>query len=105
MKNSRNQKRNHEAHKLTNCKVIPLDVSNINSIRDALIYCKPEIIVHAAATKFVEISEEFPFECSDVNILGSSNIARAAIEKKVKTVIHAAAYAFPQESEKKKKNI
>ena len=84
---SRNQKRNREAHKLTNCKDIPLDVSNINSIRDALIYCKPEIIVHAAATKFVDISEEFPFECSDVNILGSSNIARAAIEKKVKTVI------------------
>ena len=84
---SRNQKRNREANKLTNCKDIPLDVSNINSIRDALIYCKPEIIVHAAATKFVDISEEFPFECSDVNILGSSNIARAAIEKKVKTVI------------------
>ena len=83
---SRNQKRNREANKLTNCKDIPLDVSNINSIRDALIYCKPEIIVHAAATKFVDISEEFPFECSDVNILGSSNIARAAIEKKVKNI-------------------
>ncbi len=84
---SRNQKRNREAYNITGCKDIPLDVSNINSIRDALNYCNPKIIIHAAATKFVDISEEFPFECSDVNILGSANLARVAIEKKVKTVI------------------
>lgn len=84
---SRNQKRNREASMLTNCKDLPLDVSNINSIRDAIHFCKPKIIIHAAATKFVDISEKFPFECSDVNILGSSNIARVAMEKKVETVI------------------
>ena len=44
-------------------------------------------LIHAAATKFVDISEEFPFECSDVNILGSSNVARVAIERGVNTVI------------------
>lgn len=84
---SRNQKRNREASILTGCKDIPLDVSNINSIRDAVSFCNPDVIIHAAATKFVDISEEFPFECSDVNILGSSNIARVAIEKQIKTVI------------------
>lgn len=84
---SRNQKRNREASNITGCKDIPLDVSNINSIRDAVNYCNPDVIIHAAATKFVDISEEFPFECSDVNILGSSNLARVAIEKKIKTVI------------------
>jgi len=84
---SRNQKRNREASNITGCKDIPLDVSNINSIRDAVNYCNPKIIIHAAATKFVDISEEFPFECSDVNILGSTNLARVAIERKVQTVI------------------
>ena len=84
---SRNQKRNYDASKQTGCEAIPLDVTNINSIRDALIYCKPDVIIHAAATKFVDISEKFPFECSDVNILGSVNLARVAIEKGVKTVI------------------
>ena len=84
---SRNQKRNREASIITNCEDLPLDVTNINSVRDALEYCKPKIVIHAAATKFVDISEKFPFECSDVNILGSTNIARASIEKKVKTVI------------------
>ena len=84
---SRNQKRNYDASKNTGCEAIPLDVTNINSIRDAVIYCKPEIIIHAAATKFVDISEKFPFECSDVNILGSTNLARVAIERGVKVVI------------------
>ena len=84
---SRNQKRNREASIITNCEDLPLDVTNINSVRDALEYCKPKIVIHAAATKFVDISEKFPFECSDVNILGSTNIARASIEKKVETVI------------------
>jgi UDP-N-acetylglucosamine 4,6-dehydratase len=84
---SRNQKRNYDASSKTNCESIPLDVTNIESIRDAVTYCKPKIIIHAAATKFVDISEKFPFECSDVNILGSSNLARVAIEKRIKTVI------------------
>lgn len=84
---SRNQKRNREASDITKCEDLPLDVSNINSVRDAVNYCKPKIIIHAAATKFVDISEKFPFECSDVNILGSTNIARAAVEKNVQTVI------------------
>ncbi len=84
---SRNQKRNFEASKISGCESIPMDVTNINSIRDAVIYSKPEIIIHAAATKFVDISEKFPFECSDVNILGSTNLARVAIERKIKTVI------------------
>jgi FlaA1/EpsC-like NDP-sugar epimerase len=84
---SRNQKRNYDASLKTGCEAIPLDVTNIESIRDAVIYCKPDTIIHAAATKFVDISEKFPFECSDVNILGSTNVARVAIEKGVKTVI------------------
>ena len=84
---SRNQKRNYDAKLETGCEAIPLDVTNIESVRDAIIYCKPDTIIHAAATKFVDISEKFPFECSDVNILGSTNVARVAIEKKIKTVV------------------
>ena len=81
---SRNQKRNYDASLKTGCEAIPLDVTNIESVRDAIIYCKPEIIIHAAATKFVDISEKFPFECSDVNILGSTNINFSVFGKKIK---------------------
>ena len=84
---ARNNKQNFYAKKITNCQIVPLDVSNINSVRDAINVVKPKIIIHAAATKFVDLSEKFPFECIDINILGSTNIVRASINKKVPTVI------------------
>jgi UDP-N-acetylglucosamine 4,6-dehydratase len=83
----RNNKLNYIAKNKTQCEVIPLDVSNINSIRDAINYAKPDIVIHAAATKFVDLSEKFPFETIDSNVLGSTNIARVSIDKKIKTVI------------------
>ena len=54
---------------LTNCEVVPLDVSNIESVNDCLNYSKPDTVIHAAATKFVDLSEKFPFECIDINIV------------------------------------
>ena len=67
--------------------MVPLDVSNIESVNDCLNYSKPDIVIHAAATKFVDLSEKFPFECIEINIVGSANIARACINKKIPTVI------------------
>lgn len=84
---ARNNKQNFLVKNLTNCEVVPLDVSNINSVNDCLNYTKPDIVIHAAATKFVDLSEEFPFECIDTNIVGSTNIVRACLNKKVPTVI------------------
>ena len=43
-------------------------------------------IIHAAATKFVDLSEKFPFSVLS-NIIGSSNITRVALENKIQTVI------------------
>jgi UDP-N-acetylglucosamine 4,6-dehydratase len=84
---ARNNKQNFLVKNLTNCEVVPLDVSNLNSVNDCLNYIKPEIVIHAAATKFVDLSEKFPFECIDTNIVGSTNVARACLNKKVPTVI------------------
>ena len=84
---ARNNKQNFLVKNLTNCEVVPLDVSNIESVNDCLNYSNPDIVIHAAATKFVDLSEKFPFECIDINIVGSANIARACINKKIPTVI------------------
>jgi len=84
---ARNNKQNFLVKNLTNCEAVPLDVSNINSVNDCLNYTKPDIVIHAAATKFVDLSEKFPFECIDTNILGSTNVARACLNKKIPTVI------------------
>jgi UDP-N-acetylglucosamine 4,6-dehydratase len=83
----RNNKQNFYAKKKTNCEVLPMDVSSIESVRDAINYAKPNIIIHAAATKFVDLSEKYPLECIDINITGSTNIARVAIDKQIESVI------------------
>ena len=83
----RNNKHNMDAQEATGCAVLPLDVSNIESVRDVFTEARPDIVVHAAATKYVDLSERQPMECLDVNVLGSQNIARVAIEKGVETVI------------------
>lgn len=84
---SRNNKNNRLATIETNYPCIPLDITNIESVRDVFRYVKPTIVIHAAATKFVDLSEEFPFETVDVNVIGSENISRVSMENKIKLVI------------------
>ncbi len=84
---SRNNKNNRNASIETSFPCIPLDISNIESVRDVFRYVKPDIVIHGAATKFVDLSEEYPFETIDVNIIGSENVARVSMENKVKLVI------------------
>lgn len=84
---SRNNKQNFIVGNITGCKVMPMDVSNIESVRDIFTIVKPDIVIHAAATKFVDLCEMYPMESIDVNIVGSQNVARVSIEKDVETVI------------------
>jgi len=83
----RNNANNQTASEQTGCMAVPLDITNVNSINDVLDEVHPKIIIHAAATKYVDLSERFPMECIDVNILGSQNVIRTAISKGVDTVI------------------
>jgi FlaA1/EpsC-like NDP-sugar epimerase len=64
-----------------------MDISNIESIRDTFREFKPNVVIHAAATKFVDLAEKFPMECVDVNVTGSQNVARVAVENEVDIVI------------------
>ncbi|HYF29567.1 MAG TPA: polysaccharide biosynthesis protein [Chitinophagaceae bacterium] len=83
----RNNKQNMGAGNFTGCEIAPMDVSNIESVRDSFAEFQPNIVIHAAATKFVDLAEKFPMECVDVNVLGSQNVARVAMQSGVKTVI------------------
>jgi UDP-N-acetylglucosamine 4,6-dehydratase/5-epimerase len=83
----RNNKQNFMAQKFTGCEVLPLDITNIEAVRDVVNETRPDIIIHAAATKFVDLAEKQPMECVDVNVLGSQNIARVAVDKDVDIVI------------------
>ena len=77
---SRNQKQLLAAGHRCGVESIPLDVSSFNSTFEVVKRVAPEIIVHAAATKFVGLGEIYPNECIDINITGSQNVARTAIQ-------------------------
>jgi UDP-N-acetylglucosamine 4,6-dehydratase/5-epimerase len=83
----RNNKQNIAAEKFTGCRVLPMDVASIESVRDTFLETRPHVVIHAAATKFVDLAEKQPLECVDVNVVGSENVARVAMEKGVKTVV------------------
>ncbi|KXK07290.1 MAG: polysaccharide biosynthesis protein CapD [Acidobacteria bacterium OLB17] len=83
----RNNKQNNYAQAVTGCEVIPMDVANIEAVRDAFTEVRPDFVIHAAATKFVDLAEKQPMECIDVNVTGSQNVARVAVEKQVEVVL------------------
>ena len=61
------------------------DVRDYNSILDA---CNGvDYVFHAAALKQVPSCEFYPLEAIQTNVIGSENLMRAAIEKKIKRVI------------------
>ncbi|MDN3548786.1 polysaccharide biosynthesis protein [Mucilaginibacter aquaedulcis] len=83
----RNNLLNNAAKLMTGCEVVPMDITHIDAIREVFELYKPDIVIHAAATKYVDLSELFPNECIDINIRGSQNVVRAAIDKQIKLVI------------------
>lgn len=83
----RNNKQNIYAQQVTGCRVLPMDVASIEAVRDTFTETKPGVVIHAAATKFVDLAEKQPMECVDVNVTGSQNVARVAVEKGVGVVL------------------
>src|SRR5437588_3917187 len=83
----RNNRHKMDAQQFTGCTVLPIDVSNIESVRDVFSEVRPAVVIHAAATKYVDLSERQPMECIDINVYGSQNIARVCVERGVRSVI------------------
>ncbi len=83
----RNNKQNLLAKKFTGCEVAPMDIASIESVRDTFREFKPHVVIHAAATKFVDLAEKYPMECIDVNVVGSQNVARIAVDQNVEVVV------------------
>jgi UDP-N-acetylglucosamine 4,6-dehydratase len=84
---SRNIYRNTVATFFSGCVSFPMDICHIESIRDVIVMTKPDIIVHAAANKYIDLGEKNPSATVDVNVMGSQNVIRAAIESGVEFVL------------------
>lgn len=84
---SRNERNLQRVASALDLPFYPMDVSNEFSVFEAFRRLKPDFVIHAAATKFVDLSEKFPNECIDINVRGSQNVARAASHFDVQSVI------------------
>lgn len=65
----------------------PCEISNLKSVIDCITNVKPDIIVHSAATKYVDLAEKFPLECVDTNVVGTLNLYRVGKKFGVKEFI------------------
>ena len=59
-------------------RLLSMQISNLNSVIDCISKVKPDVIIHSAATKYVDMAEKFPLECVDTNIVGTINLLRVA---------------------------
>ncbi len=57
------------------------DIRDFNRVQSAMADCN--LVIHAAALKQVDTCELNPDECIKTNIIGSQNVIRAALHKKV----------------------
>ena len=71
----------------TKCNVYPLDINNYGSVVEAFSNIHPDIVVHSAAIKYVDLAEKFPEECIQTNVMGSINIFRVCKTFNIKKLI------------------
>lgn len=84
---ARNNGNNLNVSYETGCPFLPMDIFHIESVRDVIREVRPQIIVHSAAMKFMDLAEKFPLEAVDINVVGSQNIARVAMEYETEFVL------------------
>ena len=86
---SRNIENGVKIAKKLNINFVPLDISNYDKVDEILFDIKPDIIIHSAASKFVDISEKFVSETIDSNIIGSKNLFICAKKINVKNLLQS----------------
>jgi len=73
------------AQEFPNCRFIIGDIKDIDRLTAAM--AGADTVIHAAAFKYVPQAETNSIECTRINIIGSCNVAEAAISNRVGQVI------------------
>jgi FlaA1/EpsC-like NDP-sugar epimerase len=63
------------------------DICNLDHMVNLFTKIQPDIVIHAAALKHVNLAEENPLAASEINVLGSMNIAKASVRTNVPITI------------------
>jgi dTDP-4-dehydrorhamnose reductase len=71
-----------------------LDITDIASIRQAISFYQPELIIHAAAYTHVAQAEVEREKCWQVNVEGTRNLVKVALEHQLKVIHISTDYVF-----------
>ena len=73
-----------------------LNILKVNSITKFLNLKKPKYLIHLAGlSRPMEMHEKFIKKSIDLNIIGTSNIAKACAEKNIKLIYFSTSYVYP----------
>ena len=73
-----------------------MDITNIDDIREQINQVNPDVFLHSAAlTKPMVIHDENPDLSIRTNIIGTSNVVLACMEKNIKVVYISTDYVYP----------
>ncbi|MCL6581841.1 MAG: SDR family NAD(P)-dependent oxidoreductase, partial [Firmicutes bacterium] len=64
------------------------DIRDEARMRQVFVRCRPDVVFHAAAHKHVPLLETNPEEAVKNNVLGTRNVALAALEARVETFVY-----------------
>lgn len=67
--------------------IVGAEISDLESVRTVFAEVRPDVVIHTAAMKSVGQAEKEPLQCADVNVIGSQNVARAAMENGCRLVV------------------
>ena len=59
------------------------DICNLETLINVFEAVKPDIVIHAAALKHVNLAEEQPTKAIEMNVVGSLNVIKASIRAQV----------------------
>ena len=63
------------------------DICNLESMINIFEKVKPDIVIHAAALKHINLAEENPTKAIEINVVGSLNIIKASVRASVPLTI------------------
>ncbi len=63
------------------------DICDLDSMINIFEQVKPDVVIHAAAMKHINLAEENPSKAVEINVVGSLNIIKASIRAKVPLTI------------------
>ena len=63
------------------------DICDFDTLINIFEKVKPDIVIHAAALKHINLAEENPSKATEINVIGSLNVIKASIRAKVPLTI------------------